>query len=688
MAFNSEQQYAVLKKVGYTGPLDRVSMEDFMGSKPGAASLVLKLEKKAQEMKTLNKGGYVSSLAEGGSVSDTGNIFKGTVAAPVSSNLKPEADQDIKDEFDATAETISTTNTVGKDNVTSATSGTKPKAAKTTVASTKDEVDAALDGTPGPMTYKDGAPSLDDFIKGNVAGEVFASDRYDDIGPMRAGENPDTFRQDRAVAQKEKAQADYNKKYGIAGKTGAGLKPAEGKVSDDAKVTAAETTESSVSDLEAATGESIDVEKVDKRVLDIKETVDPVADAASAAKFTEEIEAATATPSEKATVKGQLGELMADFEGEKTPAWAAGAMRAATTAMAQRGLGSSSMAGQAIIQAAMESALPIAMADAQTQASFEAQNLSNKQQRAMLGAQQRAAFIGQEFDQKFQARVINASKVSDIANMNFTAEQQVALENSRNANSMNMANLNNKQAMVMAEAAALSNLDIANLSNRQQAAVQNAKSFLDMDMANLNNEQQTNMFKAQARQQAILTDTAARNAASQFNATSENQTNQFFADLQANVSKFNADQKNGIAKFDANAVNATRQFNTAQNNSFKQFNTSNSLVVAQANAAWRQNIASTNNKTANEKAMYVAKEKNKLSTAALDEIWQRERDVIDYAFTAYESDQDRSNAIILEKLTANNTLDAAKFKAELDADSKISSWLLKLVTLGKGNIFS
>jgi hypothetical protein len=54
-------------------------------------------------------------------------------------------------------------------------------------------------------------------------------------------------------------------------------------------------------------------------------------------------------------------------------------MRNATAIMAQRGLGASSMAGQAIIQAAMESALPIAVQDAQTMAQFEMQNLSNRQ---------------------------------------------------------------------------------------------------------------------------------------------------------------------------------------------------------------------------------------------------------------------------------------------------------------------
>ena len=60
----------------------------------------------------------------------------------------------------------------------------------------------------------------------------------------------------------------------------------------------------------------------------------------------------------------------------------------------------------------MESALPIAQADARTVAQFEAQNLSNRQSRAMLAAEQRAKFIGQEFDQEFQARVQMLLKIA------------------------------------------------------------------------------------------------------------------------------------------------------------------------------------------------------------------------------------------------------------------------------------
>jgi hypothetical protein len=196
-------------------------------------------------------------------------------------------------------------------------------------------------------------------------------------------------------------------------------------------------------------------------------------------------EAATGAPSSAGTVQGQLTSLMQQFEGDATPAWAAGAMRAATAALASRGLGASSMAGQAIIQATMESALPIAMQDAQTTAGFEIQNLSNRQATAMFGAQQRATFLGMDFDQKFQTKVANASRIADIANMNFSADQQIALENARMAQTVDLTNLSAKNGKIMADAATLSQMDMTNLNNRQQAAVVNAQSFLQMDMLTL-----------------------------------------------------------------------------------------------------------------------------------------------------------------------------------------------------------
>ena len=428
----------------------------------------------------------------------------------------------------------------------------------------------------------------------------------------------------------------------------AGLTAATGTPTKD--VIAQQQVGTSITGMEAELGNAIKVDAPDPREIKQGEIISGEADATKAATFTEAVQAAEATPSKQATVAGQLEQLMADFEGGETPAWAAGSMRTAMATLSARGLGASSLAGQAVVQAAMEAALPIAQMDAATIAQFEAQNLSNRQQRQILAAQQRATFMGMEFDQAFQARVANSARIGDIANMNFTAEQQIALENSRAANTMELSNLSNRQAMVMAEAAALSQLDIANLSNRQQAAVQNASNFLQMDMANLSNEQQTSMFKTQQNIQALFTDQAAENATEQFNASSENQTNQFFANLANQTAQFNATQQNAMDQFNVNSVNALREFNSGLQQQRDLFNAQNGLVIAQSNAAWRQSIATINTATQNESNMDFAKVINGLTAANMDQIWQRERDLMSFAFQLENNNADRATTIAVQEL--------------------------------------
>jgi len=472
---------------------------------------------------------------------------------------------------------------------------------------------------------------------------------------------------------------------GAVDATVSGLEGAKGTLGQQSLVGAQQQTETSVAGLEAAQGTATLIDNPVTREIQSGELVTGAADAEKAAKFTEQIQAAEATPSEKATVQGQLEGLMQDFEGGATPAWAAGAMRAVSAQMAARGLGASSMAGQAMVQAAMESALPIAQADAATQASFEAQNLSNRQQRAILAAQQRAQFIGQEFDQAFQSRVANAAKVSDVANMNFTAEQQIALENSRAANTMNLANLNNSQAMVMAEAAALANLDMANLSNRQQAAVQNAQNFLQMDMANLSNQQQTDMFKAQSRIQSLFNDQAARNAAAQFNATSQNQTDQFFASLANSTAQFNAAQSNAQSQFNAGQVNTVERFNIEVNNQREQFNASNRLVIDQANAQWRREIATADTAAVNRANEVNAENLLGVSRDAFNNIWQYYSDNMEWAWTASENEKARITNLAIAELGAETDIDLANMKQDYASSMGFGSLIGTMLTTNLEN---
>jgi len=450
-----------------------------------------------------------------------------------------------------------------------------------------------------------------------------------------------------------------------------------------AKVTAAEATDSSVSSLEAAQGKATLLENPMVREIQDGELISGAADAEKAAKFTEQIQAATATPSEKATVQGQLATLTDNFDASNPPAWAAGTLRAVQAQMAARGLGASSMAGQAMIQGALESALPIAQADAQTMASFEAQNLTNRQQRAMLAAQQRATFIGQEFDQAFQARVQNSARIGDIANMNFTAEQNIAMENSRAVNTMNLANLNNRQAMVMGEASALANLDMSNLNNRQQAAVQNAQTFLQQDMANLSNRQQTDLFKAQQRTQALFSDQAATNAAKQFNATSQNQTDQFFANLASQTSQFNATQANAQSQFNAGQVNTVERFNAEMNNQRDQYNATNQLAIAQNNAVWRREVATADTAAVNRANELNANAVLDISKEAYDNLWSHYSDTMEWAWTSADNQLDRINKMAIAQLSADAQKDAQKMASDSAAGSAIGSLI---GTLGKAAI--
>tara|TARA_Y100001963_G_C6773639_1_gene446203 strand:+ start:515 stop:2599 length:2085 start_codon:yes stop_codon:yes gene_type:complete len=458
-----------------------------------------------------------------------------------------------------------------------------------------------------------------------------------------------------------------------------------------AQILAAQQTDSAVGDLEAAQGKALKMKNPVQREIEDGELLEPKINAKKAAKYAEKITAAEATPSAKATVSGQLEERMADFEGGQTPAWAAGAMRNVSARMAARGMLSSSMAGQAMIQAAMESALPIAQADAKIFAEFEGQNLTNRQERRILAAKQRAEFLGMEFDEDFQSRVKNAAKIGDIANQNFTAEQDIALENSKAANTMNLENLNNRQALVIAHASALSGLDLSNLGNRQQASVKNADNFLQMDMANLTNEQQTELFKVAETIQSIFNDQAAENASEQFNATSENQTDQFFSNMESQTDQFNAAQTNAQSQFNAGQENVVERFNAEVNNQRDQFNAGNELVIAQANATWRKNVATADTAAVNRANELNATAVLDISNQAYANVWQQFADTMEFAWTSAENELNRMNALAEAQIDADSVAKAAAIQSASGAGQALGGLLgtigSALVQFGTGNIF-
>lgn len=638
--FTPQQQYTLLSKQGYTGPADEASMAKFLAASPSAASKMGEYAQIAQQ-RLAGQPMPTQNMFAGGAVAAAGvAALKGSsrFGDKVIPQPKPYHDLEpmprrpyegyvrprpIVDPYPDGKPLASNVNELAQKSVVSPTSiVTQPEVAK-------------IEETPGTIL------------------------------PSGTGQAPTRAGATTTAAGVTQAQAPKTATTSLMTPTTIGA--------DTPQATAAK---GEVSDQALVTGQTLDAGDLSQLTIEAPQVTDPTqvipppprqieageivsGSAVDMAKVNEavDIQAAQANPSKAATVQGQLESLMTQFEGGETPAWAAGAMRQATAALASRGLGASSMAGQAVVQAAMESALPIAMADAQTRASFEAQNLSNRQQTALFGAEQRAKFLGMEFDQNFQTRVMNAAKVSDIANMNFTSEVQIALENSRLTQTADLANLDVSKAKMLSDMAAMTQVDLTNLNNRQQAAVQNAQAFLQTDLTNLNNEQQTTVFNTQSKINSLLSDQAAQNAAKQFNAASQNQTDQFFAELSTTVSRFNAEQKNAISQFNAGEINAVSKFNAQVQAQRDQFNANNSLVVAQANAQWRQNLTTLNTAAQNEANMLSAKVASGFTQSTIDNIWQRERDIMNAALTTAEGDANRAVSLMI----ADKDFDAIKF---------------------------
>jgi len=594
-------QNKILPALGYDGPTDEKSINAFLASNPAAAAKMGKYTLAAR--RTIE--GEPVQMASGGVLNSVGPIIAalGKTKLTPRPTPKPQPSNASKMTKAITADPTSvvTTPTVAGSTPAQiaggqmdAPTGQAPAAATTATAATATPAAAAQAAPVTPtqtVQAATAAPAVSQALQGQQAAQGQVSQQ----------------------AQMQAAQGSPQQLAQL------GLQAAQGQ---------AATVQGMPSPMQMTAAETISGSGVDQAQVD-------------ATFGTGQVQAAS--------VQGEMANVMSQFQGKQPPAWAAGAMRNATAQMAARGLSASSMAGMALVQAAMESALPIAQMDA-----------SNKQQMAMLKAEQRAKFMGMDFDQEFQAKVRNAARVSEIANINFSAEQQVALENAKMAQTMNLANLSNKQAKVMADAATMSQMDMTNLNNRQQAQVQNAQAFLQMDMTNLSNEQQMSMFKAQERVNSIMSDTAADNAARQFNASSENQTNQFFASLSTQVSQFNTEQKNAMERFNAGETNALAQFNTAQQNARDQFNSQNHLIVAQANAQWFQNLTTAENAAQNEANRNAALAANNFTMTAYNNVVQRERDLLAWAWESAENAANRDANLAIAKIENAKTSAGSK----------------------------
>lgn len=293
----------------------------------------------------------------------------------------------------------------------------------------------------------------------------------------------------------------------------------------------AETYEAStvgdVGELDAAVGELSD----ESKVVAAQGEVSPDA----------LVEAATAELDPRATVKYQLADLYKSIqEGEELPAWASPAVRKVSAIMAQRGLGSSSMASAAITQALMESGVAIAQQDANRYATLQLQNLTNRQ----------------------QAAIQNATVVA----------------------SMDMANLNNRQAAAVNNAKAFLSIDLQNLTNEQQSNTINFQSQVQALLSDASQENAAKQFNAKSENELeqFFAELGAQIETSTLNRLSA--LEEYNVSQEDAVQIFNNQQKSQREQFNTNMRVAIDQSNTQWR---RQINTANTAAQNEVN---RQNV--------------------------------------------------------------------------------------------------
>jgi len=246
-----------------------------------------------------------------------------------------------------------------------------------------------------------------------------------------------------------------------------------------------------------------------------------------------------------ATVAGQLEGLQqqvqtAVAQGKDLPAWALGAQKLVESNMAKRGLGASSMYAEALAQGVMQSATPIAAADAATYKEMIFQNLNNRQQAAVSNAQAYLQMDMANLNNRQQTALQNqnvrqAQLFSDqaaanaAAQFNATSQNQVDQFYNNLATTVSTSNAQRADAMNQFAVSETNKLEAQNANNATAVAQQNAQTEAAVSQFNsqledqrqrfnVQNQQVIDQSNAQWRRNINTANTAAANAANQTNA--------------------------------------------------------------------------------------------------------------------------------------------------------------------------
>jgi len=348
-----------------------------------------------------------------------------------------------------------------------------------------------------------------------------------------------------------------------------------------------------------------------------------------------EVQAAIAALPEEALVSAQMQSLLGGMESGVIPAWARPAVSAVEQKLASRGLGISTVGRDALFNAVIQTALPMAQSNAQALQANAAQNLTNQQQSNIeaarlnatrklsnLSNQQTSASQTAQFAQNLkvlqsqqnqEATLLSAQNQQQTNVQNLQNRQRTAELQSQNQQQINSQELGNSQQIELAELEIKNQTEQQNMTAVNQerlAEFQVASDFLaknagfkqQMELANLTNDQQMRLANLSSRNQAGSENLSAEQQTELANLNVKMQTNITSANLAAemNVAQLNVDQQRAITNATTQSKIDLTKFSTAQQ-------------VELANSAFMQNTSLANLNTRQQTAL-----QNATAMASLD----------------------------------------------------------------------
>ena len=331
--------------------------------------------------------------------------------------------------------------------------------------------------------------------------------------------------------------------------------------------------------------------KITEAILEDPQTVEAQLDTAPVA-----VKAAIAALPKEALVSTQMEGLLAGMEEGKTPLWAKPAVDAINAQMASRGLSTSTVGRDALFNAIIQSALPMAQSNAQALQQRASQNLSNKQQANL----QQASQVMQQRMANLSNRQTAASQTAQMAQeinvRQAEFEQQAVLTTAQQEQQTRTQNLQNAQQRAAQESA-----------QRQQTALANLDAGSRIDLANLDALNQAGAQNLTAEQQTRLSEYNAKvnRVMRQADLEQDMEKANLSADLQIELK--NLTEQNAAARDTMTAQNQERLTNLSVLVDFKKTNASlaQQMDLANMNSAQQIELANLAERAATDSANFT-----------------------------------------------------------------------------------